>query len=93
MADREKLATDGADVQDQIKIIREDVAELASIMRALGGEKLEDVSSTLKKSMHDANLKIRSKTATIEDFITEKPVQSAFIALLVGVFIGSMSRR
>jgi ElaB/YqjD/DUF883 family membrane-anchored ribosome-binding protein len=82
MADSTKSGIGKEDIEGQIKTIREDVTGLMALVRGLSEEKLENVTRTAK-----------AKTATVEDYIVEKPVQSAIIALLVGIIIGFMSRR
>lgn len=92
------------DIEAQIRTIREDVTKLTGLIMQLGEEKVagargkarseaEEMLGRARKSADEAAGQAREKIASIEHYIVEKPVQSAFIALLAGIFIGSMSRR
>lgn len=104
MAPPRKTETPVADIDEQIKTIREDISRLTKLMMQLGEDKVSEAKKTvrdeaddlLKRSKHaaeEAAETAKAKVAPIEDYIVEKPVQSALIALLVGIFLGSLSRR
>lgn len=92
------------DIEAQMKVIREDIAELSNLMKQAGEEKLSKLSASArveaeklvgesKKKIEEIEARVKQKTSSIEDYVSEKPVQSAFVALLIGLFIGSISRR
>lgn len=104
MADGQKSAASAGDVNAQLKTIREDVAKLAELMRDLAGQKADEakraageeaekLAGRSRQAAEAAAERARQAAGSVEDYIAEKPVQSALIALLVGVFIGSLSRR
>ena len=104
MADSVKSGAGKEDIEDQIKTIRKDVTELTNLLRSIGVEKLDDVSKAAraktdewvqksKESVHQAGRTVKAKAVTVEDYIIEKPLQAAIIAFLIGLFIGSISRR
>jgi ElaB/YqjD/DUF883 family membrane-anchored ribosome-binding protein len=93
-----------ADIEEQIKTIRDDVANLSKLIMQLGEDKVSEAVKTARdeaeellnrsRRMADEATDRAKKTAgSVEDYIAEKPIQSAMIALLVGFLIGSMSRR
>ena len=93
-----------SDVEEQIKTIRDDIATLTGLLKDLAGSKVEDVRKTAKNEADDllkrsketadaATAQAKQAAGSVENYISEKPVQSALIALLVGIFIGSFSRK
>ena len=96
--------SDAGDIEEQIRTIREDVSKLSKLIIGLGEDTLSDAVKTAreeaeellgrsKRMADDATQRARKTAGTVEDYIAEKPFQSAMIALLVGFLIGSMSRR
>lgn len=91
-------------IEEQLQTVREDIAKLGKLLGDLAQAKLDDARKGLENEAE--GLLGRSQQAAsnaagmatdslgaIETRIREKPVQSALIALLVGIFIGSLSRR
>lgn len=104
MATTPKSSPNANDVEAQIKTIRDDVATLTSLLKDLAEDRLEgakkvahdEAEELLKKSKdatRHAKHRARQATSSMEEYIAEKPVQSTLIALLIGIFIGSLSRR
>ena len=92
------------DVEDQIKVIKEDIAQLTKLIKELGEERYGEAAKAAREQVDDwmnksrekvdeASEQVKAKAASIEDYVVEKPVQSAFIALLIGLLFGSMMRR
>ena len=95
---------DTADLDAQFRAIRDDITTLTRLLREIGESKagqardaaLAEAAELLERSrsaLDDGRLKARQATASVEDYIKEKPVQSALIALGVGFFVGLMTRR
>ncbi len=104
MAQSSKTGPETADLEEQLKVIRDDVAELSRLMKEAGDAKLGKLSASAKaeaeklvgeskEKLEDIEKQVKRTASTVEDYVAEKPFQSALIALLVGLFIGSMSRR
>lgn len=104
MAEPSKSRTSASDIEDQFKTIREDISRLTKLMTQFGEEFLADASDAAAEQSGDwinrsrrkageTGRKVREKAASVEDYVVEKPVQSAVIALLIGLVLGSMSRR
>lgn len=104
MAKSSARSPDVNDVEAQIAAIREDVSELTRLLKGLAAtrteaatEALKGEAEALKRQAHvaadEAVRKAKSAATSIEDHIVEKPVQSALIALLIGILIGAMGRR
>lgn len=104
MSTSSKPSTETSEIEGQIKVIREDISSLASLLKNV----VETKASDTAKKTHDQaeNLINRSREAadhatdrarqaahSVEDYLAEKPAQSALIALLVGFFIGTLWRR
>jgi ElaB/YqjD/DUF883 family membrane-anchored ribosome-binding protein len=96
--------SDLAELQEQLKTIRADVATLADLLKgaahgraAEAGKALHEQADDLvrhgKEMTEGATERARSAVTSIEEQIVEKPVQSALIALLIGIVIGSLGRR
>lgn len=92
------------DLEQQFDVVREDLVELTRLFRdiaeAKAGEKrdeaLAQASELLERSratLESGKEKARKSALTVEDYINEKPVQSALIALGIGLFVGMMTRR
>ena len=104
MAQSPKSGPASGDIEQQLKIIRDDVSKLAKLVTELGEEKLSEKTRTARaevegllnrsrKLADDTTDKARKTVGTVEDYISEKPVQATIIALIVGMLIGSFSRR
>lgn len=99
-----KPETEAGDIDEQIKVIRDDVSKLTKLLMELGEDKVSEAIKTARGEAEDlydrsrrmagqASDRARQTAGTVEDYIAEKPFQSALIALLIGFLIGSMSRR
>lgn len=104
MAESKKSSATTADVEAQIKEIRSDIEKLTELLGELAGSHLDatkasakdEVDHLLKRSRElgdKAQGKARETTESVESYIKEKPIQSALIALVVGVLFGALSRR
>ncbi len=104
MAEARKTAPSATDVEDQIKTIRDDIATLTTLLQGLAGAKAGEARKAVKDEADDllkrsretadeARARARQAAGSVEEYVSEKPLQSALIALLVGIFIGSLSRR
>lgn len=91
-------------IEAQISTIRNDIATLTGLLKDLASQKVDDVRKTAKGEADDllkrsreaadeATAKAKEAAGSVEGYISEKPVQATLIALLVGIFIGSLSRR
>lgn len=92
------------DLERQFQIIRDDMTTLTRLLRDIGEAKageardaaMAEAAELLDRSraaLDEGRLKARQATAGVEDYIKEKPVQSALIALGVGFLIGLVTRR
>ena len=92
------------DLERQFQTIRNDIGTLGELLRAIGEAKagetrdaaLAEASALLERSramLDEGRLKARQTTASIEDHIREKPVQSALVALGIGFLVGIITRR
>ena len=104
MAASTKDGPTATDVEEQIKTIRDDISTLTGLLKKLAESKADDVKKGAKDEADDllkrsrdaadqAAARARDAAGSVEDYISEKPVQATLIALLVGIFIGSLSRR
>lgn len=104
MATSPKPTPTATDVEEQFKTIRDDILKLTTLLKELSENKAgearkaaqDQAEELLKRSKdvaEEATAKAKEAAGSVEDYISEKPVQSALIALLVGIFIGSLSRR
>jgi len=95
---------DLTELQEQLKTIRADVATLADLVKGAAHSRAAEASRPLHEQADDlvrrgkeitegATERARSAVTSIEEQIVEKPVQSALIALLIGIVIGSLGRR
>lgn len=102
MADTPK--TDTSDLQAQMKVLGDDIARLTEIVRALAKDAAGDMRSKMSEKAgafaeagqgmaERAAEKAKDEFQAIEKHITDKPVQSALIAFLIGMVLGSMNRR
>jgi ElaB/YqjD/DUF883 family membrane-anchored ribosome-binding protein len=91
-------------IQDQVSDVTDEVAALAAMLKDLAastgedlrgaaGEKLAEISRRSQALADRAKAKAQSEIASLEKAITEKPVQSALIALVVGLVLGALLRR
>ena len=92
------------DVQKQFKEVTDEVAALADMLkdiaaskgedvRAAAGERLEEIARRAHLLADKAKAKTQSEFASLEQKITEKPVQSALIAFVIGLLLGILTRR
>lgn len=92
------------DVERQFEVLRDDLATLTRLLREVGETEaaerrdavLAEAATLLDRSrskLDEGRVRFRQASASIEDQIREKPVQSALIALGLGFLIGMMSRR
>lgn len=92
------------DVQGQFKEVTDEVAALADMLRdiaaskgedvrAAAGERLEEIARRAHSLAEKAKAKTQSEFASLEQKITEKPVQSALIAFVIGLLLGILTRR
>lgn len=92
------------DLERQFEIIRDDITTLTHLLRDIGESKagetrdaaLAEAAELLERSraaIDDGRLKARQATASVEDYIREKPVQSTLIGLGVGLLVGLVTRR
>ncbi len=92
------------DIEQQFRLIREDVTDLAKLIKKVGESKsseardaaLAEANELLERSrskLDEGVSRARRAAASVEDYIHEKPVQSALIALGVGFLVGIISRR
>jgi ElaB/YqjD/DUF883 family membrane-anchored ribosome-binding protein len=104
MANVHKSGTGSEDIENQLKTIRADMAKLTKMVGEFGKESvseqakgaMDEIREMLESSKRYAGEKRdqAKKTAeTVEEYINEKPVQSTIIALIVGLLIGTLSRR
>lgn len=91
-------------VQDQVSDVADEVVALAAMMKDLAastgedlrgaaGEKLDEIARRSQALADKAKSKTQSEIASLEKSITEKPVQSALVALVVGLILGALLRR
>ncbi len=89
---------------EQIQTIRDDLAKLTSLLKDMAASTATDGAKTLhdeadhllhrtRQAAEIAADKARGAAGSIETQIAEKPIQSALIALLIGLVIGSLGRR
>lgn len=92
------------DLEQQVKTLRNDIASLAEDIKGLAASRAAETSRAVREHVNDlagqtremaegASRHAKSAVSTIEDQIAEKPVQSALVALLIGIVIGSLGRR
>lgn len=104
MATSPKAQSTTAEVEDQISQIRKDIAELTAVLSGLVETKASDLKAAAEgeaehlvqrtREMADAAQdKTREATEALENHIKEKPIQSALIALTIGLVFGMLSRR
>jgi ElaB/YqjD/DUF883 family membrane-anchored ribosome-binding protein len=91
-------------IQEQISDVTDEVAALAAMMKDLAastgedlkgaaGEKLAEIARRSQVLADRAKAKTKSEIATLEQAITDKPLQSALIALIAGLVLGALLRR
>ena len=102
MAETKTKDTD--DLTAQLKTLSDDVAALTAIIKEIGGSAAEQMGDTLSEKaaefarrsgeMRDqAKARAKAEINTLEQHISEKPLQFSLIAFMVGVFFGAMARR
>ncbi|MDX5360817.1 MAG: hypothetical protein LPL00_05350 [Alphaproteobacteria bacterium] len=104
MATSRKSGPGGAEIETQIRTIQEDISTLASLLTQVAEGKSADARKAAldeaqklldrsKQSAEQVSARTRQVAGSVEDYIKEKPFQSAVLALLAGVLIGSWTRR
>jgi ElaB/YqjD/DUF883 family membrane-anchored ribosome-binding protein len=92
------------DVQDHVKEITDEVASLTEMLkeiavgasddlRTTAGEKFEEIARRSQALAEKAKSKSKSEIAVLEQKITEKPLQSALVAFVIGLLLGLLTRR
>jgi ElaB/YqjD/DUF883 family membrane-anchored ribosome-binding protein len=92
------------DVQGQVKEVTDEVAALAEMLKEIAadtgeqlqgaaGEKLEEIARRSQALAEKAKSRTKSEIASLEQKITEKPLQSALIAFAIGLLLGVLTRR
>lgn len=102
------MATAGSketeELKAQIKTLSDDVGVLTKMLKDLAESaagdlgddvraKVEEMAGRAGKLRREASDKARAEADSIVQHIAEKPVQSALIALLIGIIFGAMTRR
>ena len=90
MAQSKQQSATPEDIEHQIKTIRDDISTLTGLLKDLAESK---VGEARKAAADEATAKAKQAAGSIEDYISEKPVQATLIALLIGILLGSFSRR
>ena len=90
-------------LEENLKSIREEISKLNKLVIDFGLAKFSEVagnahketndSAATKDSRDETSAQGRTAFTSIEKCVVEKPMQSIFIAFLIGLFIGSMPRR
>lgn len=104
MNTKTKTDADRGDVEEQLRVIRDDVATLTELLKELGQSRSEEAREAVfaraselraagEKAADAARARAESGTASVERAISENPIQSALLALGAGVLLGWMSRR
>jgi ElaB/YqjD/DUF883 family membrane-anchored ribosome-binding protein len=104
MANVTRQGPESGELEEQLKTLRKDVANLADVIKGMAASKTADASRAAHEQAENlirrtteaaegATQRARGAVVSIEDHIAEKPVQSALIALLIGIVIGSLGRR
>lgn len=87
-----------------MKALGSDIAELTGLLQKLAGNTASDLLETAETKARtaagragdlvgQAEERARAEVGSLERHIAEKPLQSALIALLIGLVFGAMSRR
>ena len=104
MAQKRAETATPEDIEHQIKTIRDDISTLTGLLKDLAESKVgearkaatdeaEDLLNRSRAAADEATAKAKQAAGSIEDYISEKPVQATLIALLVGILLGSFTRR
>lgn len=92
------------DVEEQIKQIRDDISNLTGLLKELAEDRAGDLRDTAvaeaqalvgqgRQAADRARVQAHEAADSIEQYIVQKPLQSALIALGAGLLIGLVSRR
>lgn len=103
-ASTKDLRPSDADLEEQVKVLREDIHRLASTLGALGSRKYDDTKSKAMDSYEQAvaegeralkEIQARAKNleSDLADKVREKPLQAMAIAAGVGFLFALFSRR
>jgi ElaB/YqjD/DUF883 family membrane-anchored ribosome-binding protein len=104
MSGATKANADTADLEQQLRALRSDVAGLADLLKNFSSQKAADAGKAINEQADEiiargreiagqASERAKGAVTSIEEHIAEKPVQSAIMALLIGIVVGSMGRR
>jgi chorismate mutase len=93
MAEASKSEAKPEHVEEQIQQIRAEVSKLTDILTDLAGSRLDSAKAAAKGQADQFAQRSRDAAASVEDYVREKPIQSAVAALLLGIFVGAMTRR
>lgn len=104
MATTDKSAPKPEDIEAQVAQIREDIAQLTTLLGSLAGAKADEVRGRAAEEVEalvgrarqragDAKHRVEDAAGSIERYIEDKPMQSAMMALLAGLVIGLLTRR
>jgi ElaB/YqjD/DUF883 family membrane-anchored ribosome-binding protein len=104
MATTGKTAPKPEDIEAQVIQIRDDIATLTRLLGELAGAKVDEAKGLAMGEAEAAIGRARDRAEAVRDraqgaahsieaYIEEKPVQSAVIALVAGLFIGLLTRR
>jgi ElaB/YqjD/DUF883 family membrane-anchored ribosome-binding protein len=91
-------------VEEQIKAIREEISKLSKLFLERGEknfsetaraarEEADELLSRTRNTAERLSGRAKKTVGSVEGYIADRPVQSTLIALLVGIFIGFVSRR
>ena len=102
---KSKVAAGTADeLEAQFAVLKDDIARLTAIVGELAKGKVSEVSDAAREEIGDIldrsrktarNFRDRADTtlSNLEQTIEERPVGSVLVALAIGFFIGSTTRR
>ena len=104
MAQSKQQSATPEDIEQQIRTIRDDISTLTGLLKDLAGAKAgearkaaadeaEDLLNRSRAAADEATARAKQAAGSIEGYISEKPIQATMIALLVGILLGSFSRR
>ena len=91
------------DLEEQLKVIRDDVAKLTGLLKNLAESKTaeardqamaraQDVLDTSERAYRSTRARAEAQAESLEAYVADKPLQSTLIALGIGLVLGRMSR-
>lgn len=102
------MATEGSKTSDdlaaQMKALGDEVTSLMALVRELAEgaansskgaarEKADEIAEQMGDLKRKATESVRTEIEAIEKHIEEKPLKSALVAFLIGLFLGALMRR